>query len=252
MIRLPASGVVLGRCVCSAVVREDEWRDECSEREWLLSGLCQECQDRIFLASDGNARRPLRFGALAAHAVIGRGVIELAALPFLFVPEHGTLAWEARYALRIGPKLSPGPRFDLAPMARMLAGSRLRVTDLRTDAGPKPGSWFADLDLLIALDHPSIEAIVGACPAFGGGFAVGLAEAVDWRALAGRPLLPLGEFVHELGLDPSCRGFHPRPSPLRICAQMGAALGLADGRPLATLLDFVKDRLPETEARRGG
>ena len=95
MIRLPASGVALGRCVCGAVVHEDGWRDECSEREWLLSGLCQDCQDRVFLASDGNARHPLRFGALAAHCIAGRDVTDLAVLPFLFVPEFGTLAWEA-------------------------------------------------------------------------------------------------------------------------------------------------------------
>ena len=252
MIRLPASGVALGRCVCGAVVHEDGWRDECSEREWLLSGLCQDCQDRVFLASDGNARHPLRFGALAAHCIAGRDVTDLAVLPFLFVPEFGTLAWEARSALRIGPKLSSGLRSDLDPMARMLAGNRLHVTSVRTLAEPRLGEWFSDLDLLIALDHNALEAIVGACPALGGGFAVALAEAVDWSSLAGRSLVPLGEFVRELGLEPSCLSSSPPPSPLRLCAQMGSALGLADARPLSQLLDSVRGRLPEPAPTRGG
>ena len=251
MIRLPASGAVLGRCVCGAVVRKDDWRDECSEREWLLSGLCQDCQDRIFLASDGNARHPLRFGALAAHSVAGRDLTELAVLPFLFIPETGTVAWEARYALCIGPQLSSGLLSDLNPMAWMLAGNLLRVIRLHDLAEPLLAD-FSDLDLLLALDHNSLETIVGACPPLGGGFGVALSDALDWRSLAGRPLLPLGEFVHELGLEPSCPGSSPPPSPLRLCAQMGAALGLAGGRPLAQLLDFVEDRLPETAAPRGG
>ena len=137
-------------------------------------------------------------------------------------------------------------------MARMLAGHRLHVTRLLTLADPRLDEWFSDLDLLLALDHNSLKEIVGACPALGGGLALALCDAVDWSSLAGRSLVPLGEFAHETGIEPSREGSSPPPSPLRLCAQMGAALGLADGRPLAQLLACVRRRLPEPAPTRGG
>ena len=38
-----------GLCpTCSKPIKEDEFRDELSKREFKISGMCQECQDKIF------------------------------------------------------------------------------------------------------------------------------------------------------------------------------------------------------------
>ena len=253
MIRLPETGFVLGRSGCGTLVREDSFRDENSLAEWQISALSQSAQDRIYLglSEAGGIRYPIRFGALAAHAVSGGEVSEVAVLPFLFVPATHSVAWEPRFALRIGPMLSLGLLSDLDPMARMLLGHWLRVTDVSAFEDPRLGEWFADLDLLVALDQASLEAIVGACPVLGGGLQLALAEALDWRALTGRPLVPFPQFVRSTDLDPSLRQAGPRPSPLRVCARMGAALGFADGRPLSALFESLKRQFRNPSLSKG-
>lgn len=45
-----ALGILLGdyHCVkCKKLIRK--FRDEASQREWQISGLCQECQDAVFM-----------------------------------------------------------------------------------------------------------------------------------------------------------------------------------------------------------
>lgn len=38
-----------GLCpICGRKIKESEFRDEKSRREYLISGLCQACQDEIF------------------------------------------------------------------------------------------------------------------------------------------------------------------------------------------------------------
>ena len=184
----------VGQCVCGAIVGEDSFRDECSGHEFSLSGLCQDCQDLIFLfppPEAGTNRHRIRFGALAAHRRSDRHVLEVAVLPFRFIPEHQVLAWEARYSLRIGPILPFALPSVRNPMASILAGHRVRVTEVYSFEDPRLARWFSDLDLLLALDRQSLETIVGACPALGGGLQVALADAVPWASLVGRPLSSL-------------------------------------------------------------
>lgn len=39
----------IGNCpICSVPIKENEFRDMLSEREYKISGLCQSCQDKIF------------------------------------------------------------------------------------------------------------------------------------------------------------------------------------------------------------
>lgn len=38
----------VGKCTwCCHVVKEEEFREEAAKYEFVLSGLCQQCQDRI-------------------------------------------------------------------------------------------------------------------------------------------------------------------------------------------------------------
>ena len=250
MISLPETGPELGRCLCGNVTRKDSFRDKCSRLEFTLSGLCQACQDLIFLfppPEAGATRHRIRFGALAAHRRSDRHVLEVAVLPFRFIPQHHVLAWEARHVLRIGSVLPFALPSELYPMASILAGHRVRVTEVYSDA--RLAGWFSDLDLLLALDADSLNEIVGACPALGGGLQVALAEAVPWASLVGRPLSSLLQFVRSADLAAVQPGFPP--SPLRVCARLGAALGMDDGRPLTHLLDFVRKARPEPPKPEG-
>lgn len=231
MIRLPETGPVLGRCGCGRMVRENSFRTAVDRAEWDLSSFCQCCLDRVFLALDEDGivpASPIRFGALAAHLRSGRTVLEIVLLPFLFVPELHRVAWEARYTLRIGPMISFSPRSDLDPMSCVLAGHRIRVTEIYAYEDPRLPVWFEDLDLLVALDGRSLNEIVGACPVLGRGTQLALADAVLWREVVSRPLLPFDSFIRARGLDLSRQDDASPPSPLRVCARMGAALALPD------------------------
>jgi len=33
---------------CSGIIREEDFRDELSKKEYSISGMCQSCQDQIF------------------------------------------------------------------------------------------------------------------------------------------------------------------------------------------------------------
>ena len=256
MIRLPETGPELGRCGCGDVVRQDSFRDESSHVEWNLSGLCQRCQDRFFLARDqeGDAKdKPLHFGVLAAHRSSGPELIEIGLLPFLCIPALHVLVWEARYALRIGRVIPPARPAALDPMAQLLAGNHVRATSIYEFSDSRLVEWFYDLELLVALDCRSVADIVVACPALEGGLGVSISDAIPWTASASRPRNAFGRFVRAGWLESGDGGdWHP-PSALRICARMGAALSLEDAslsgdkRPgLWHLLESVKDCLPNS------
>ena len=250
MIRLPGLLPPLGRCVCGAPVGVDSFRDEASFSECHYSGLCQACQDLIFFAPGGAGIQdwPVRTGVVVAHGGPDGRVDEVAVLPWVFLAETGRTAWEARFVLRIGRgPLPPVAPFELEPMAGALAGHRVRLTEVHPLTHPKLPEWLGALDVLVALDAPSLEAIAGACPALTAAVPVALADAVPWGVLFGHPLVPFLEFVNALGLDPSPP---PEPCVLRRTALLGAALGLReallpDGGPvLGRVLADVRGRLP--------
>ena len=228
MIRLPGLLPPLGRCVCGAPVGEDSFRDQASFTEFHYSGLCQECQDRIFFDPGGGGVHDwlVRTGVLVAHGGPDGRIDEVAVLPFVFVAETGRVAWETRFVLRIGRgPLSPVDLRELEPMADMLEGHHFRLNELHPFAHPELAEWLGAVDVLIALDAASLQAIAGACPALDADLAVALADVVPWADLYGHPLVPFGAFVRALGLEPLPT---PEPSVLRRGALLGALLGLAD------------------------
>ena len=254
MIRLPESGSVLGWCGCGALVREDSFRNECSLAEWHLSGFCQRCQDKFFLAVDQEGDPqvyPLRFGALAAHRRSACEVLEIGLIPFLCIPSLHVLAWEARYALRIGRVIPPARLTELDPMAQVLAKHHVRVTTIYEFLDPRLAEWFSDLELLVALDCRSVANIVVACPALGSGLGVSISDAIPWTAMTGRPRNAFGKYVRAERLVCGNSEDWPPPSALRLCARMAAALSLEDESPsgdkrtvLWHLLESVEICLP--------
>ena len=253
MIRLPGLLPPLGRCVCGAPISEDSFRDEASFSECHYSGLCQECQDRIFFAPGGAGVHdwPVRTGVVAAHGGPEARVDEVAVLPFVCLAETGRMAWETRFVLRIGRgALPPADPFELEPMAVALAGHRVRLTEVHPFTHPKLPEWLGALDILIALDAPSLKAIAGACPALAAAAVpVSLADAVPWLVVFGHPLVPFREFVRVHELDPSPQA---EPCVLRRCALLGAALELPEallrgGQPVfRRVLAEVRDELAGT------
>ena len=246
VIHVPETGRKLGRCLCGIPLIEGSYRDQGSLAEARLSRLCQSCIDQVFLVPPRESCEPrhrLRFGVIAAHNPSGRDAGELALLPFLCIPARDVVAWEARHALRIGTVLASGSPSELDPMACILAGHRIRVTEVRWLADPRLDEWFSDLDLMIGLDAPALKEIVAACPSLGHAHAVSLADAVPWRHLSPPHLLPFDAFVRAHSLDPRRSDPCPPPSPLRTCALIGAALHLNEGAPRRHLLLSVKDRL---------
>ena len=99
-----------GRCVCGAAVHGNGFRDRGSYLAFSRTGLCQACQDQVFLCSTGDdveSRVPLRSGAVVAV----RGG-EACFLPFVFVVPEPRIAWEARYIVRAGSGLDPIDPYD--------------------------------------------------------------------------------------------------------------------------------------------
>ena len=233
MIRLPETGALLGICGCGETVRVDSFSDRLSLCEWQISRMCGECQSRTFLGLDPAGvlpPSPIRFGVLAAEARPHGEVSELALLPFRFVPEFHVLAWEARFALRLGSLLKSAPHSELEPMSRILTGHRVRVTDLPSFRDPRLDAWFSDLDLLLALDQGSALSILRTCPALAvaAPHVAALVDEVPWSRLTGHPLLPFEAFVRAHDLDFRPRGARSPRSALSQCACMAAALALAD------------------------
>lgn len=228
MIRLPGLLPPLGRCVCGAPVHEDLFRDQASFTEFHYSGLCQECQDRIFFALGGAGIHdwPVRTGVLVAHGGPSGRIDEVAVLPFVFLAETGRVAWETRFVVRIGRgPLSSVDLRELEPMADMLEGHLFRLTEVYPFDHPELAEWLGEVDVLIALDGVSLEAIAGTSLALDADLAVALADVVPWAELYGHPLVPFGAFVSALEIDPAPT---PEPSVLRRCALLGAVLGRPD------------------------
>ena len=97
MSRATGTAHPLGRCPCGEVVSADALRDRLSLAEHRLSGLCQRCQDALYLAPGGAGIHgvPVRTGAVGACSGSGGRIEEAALLPFVFVAHSGRVAWEA-------------------------------------------------------------------------------------------------------------------------------------------------------------
>ena len=259
MTPLPDSGRLLGCCACGAFVREDSFRDQQSTIEFLTSGFCQCCQDRLYVASsgvEGLRAGSIRMGALVGHSVSDGTVDSIAVLPFTFVLALRHLAWDARYVTRIGIAAPMVRGWDLAPMATMLAGHRICVTDVGRFDDPIVGARLDGLDLLVGLDDESLQASVERCPALSSARPVALTDSVPWLEISDEAVLPFESFVRVKRLDPEYPQNLAPVSALRHCARLGAALGLKGPgcgqakTALSYLLDAVDESFPELRCER--
>lgn len=249
MVRPSPSSPVAERCPCGAPTGPGSFRDGLSVREYRRSGLCQRCQDATYLAPAEGAsfRPPVRSGAIAACVGSRPGVEEVALVPFVFAPDTGRVAWEARLAVWAGRGACPDVE-DLEPMAGELEEHLVRVTRVGSLFAPPLADWLPGLDLLAALDASALHAMAGVLPAALRAVRIPLADALPWRDGFGLPLVPFDAFVRAFRLDP-----YPslRPGALRQAALLGAALTLpespAPGAPLVVcrLIEAVREWLPQ-------
>lgn len=224
----------LAHCPCGAEVRSDGLRDRASYEEFRITGLCQACQDRIFLATcatDPAKRFALRHGAVVAHDAARD---ELAALPFLYTAEP-RIAWDAHRIVRIGERLKRlDPHRALAPMADALTGHAVCVHESATVHDPAVPVRLAGIDLLIVLDRITRRA-VDTLPLPSPHHVIVLADEAHWRA---HHATSLPELERAWAEEPE-----PHRSTLRTCALLGWALArLPDGAatgapPLHAFLD---------------
>lgn len=211
----------LGRCVCGATVYPDSFRDRDSYREFHLSGLCQACQDTVFLGTSDiePLKYALRRGAVAA-CTERDGVPELVVLPFVFTAPRGPFAWEARYATRLVPAgaASLDPFTELEAMEPALRLHQIRLLCADSPEDPLLARHFSRCELLIGLDTPALDCVAALCPAFTHAAPVPMAPTFEREYRA--PVASLGKVVASYSLDSP----QPAPSALRLCAWIGAFL----------------------------
>ena len=180
-----------GSCsLCAAPVVPDGFRDRAAYRDFHITGLCQACQDELYLrpsVADARMRYPVRRGVLAAPAVRDGAVVELALLPFLCIVPEARVAWEARWMLRAGAGLAPlDPWRELEPAEPVLRSHQIRLTEVG-DLGGTEVCAALDVDFAIVLDAPARDALAG-LPLKDSALCVALADGLRSRARLGPPL----------------------------------------------------------------
>ena len=215
------------RCDCGALVFANSFRNRLSYREFGISGLCQACQDPIYLGlSDVEPLRyALRRGAVVVCIPCG-GTHELVVVPFVFTAPRRPLAWEARYVTRVAPAGAPpvDPYTELHAMRDVLKEHQIRVLSVGAFDHPCLSERFGACELLVGLDAVSLVRAAALCRALGTASHAPIAAAFQRRY--GAPVASLGRVMASLGLD-GCRSEPLVPAqagPLRLCAWMGALL----------------------------
>ena len=221
---------------CGTAVRPGDLRDLPSAKEYHIVGLCQRCQDALYLAEPQHRPGP----PLPLHA----GVV-VAALPFIFVAAEARIAWEPRLLLRAGLSLEPLDRHhELTPMREPWDRHLLRSTELDALDHPALRERLETADLVVGLDRAALDAVRTGCRVAPHVPLASLEHAVPWRALYGRALMPFDRLVRHLRLDPERPPDAAPPSVLRQSALIAATLELPPARtPFRCLLDAHRARL---------
>ena len=215
----------LGRCACGVDVDAASFRDRESYFEWWIHPACQACQDRVFLARDESTGAALRLRRGAVAVSRGEESEEFAAVPFLFTVPGGPRAWEARFAVRVGPDLGDSdPYLDLAPMRPHLAHHQIRV-QRAARAWQGVSYRLGQPDLVITLDRAMAARIRTDFPRFAGAACVvPLLDSAALHASAGVSRSALERALIDDGPEsPPCPSAWPT-NPLASCAWIGAAL----------------------------
>ena len=228
----------VGWCACGAPVRVDGFRDRPAYREFFRSGLCQDCQDRVFLSFDetNDSSHAVRRGLVAGSQVSAGAV---AALPFLFTRPGRPIAWEPRHCVLVGPEGSPcDPWGDLEPMADLLIEHQIRVHEADAADDPAVSECLGVPAVVLAPDRVVLDVCTVALGISDEVLRVVLADAFPWTDLCGVALTPLPRFALRAGFSP----WRERDAgALRRCAWLGAALALPVPRFTAgaTVMDAV-------------
>ena len=235
----------MNTCLCGAAHPPEgpdpiAYRDYRSFLDSFVTGLCQACQDLVYLGIDPESGRalPIIDGSLVSVRVLS-SLVELVLLPFRLVvpsPSRARLVWDARLITRAGPWLDTlDLSYQLDPLQGRLIGHQVRLTECASFDDPQVSERLAGLRLLLGLDRPSLDAIAAVCQVPATVSPVALVDSVPWVEIFSRSLLPLTDW------------FAPEPSPistLRSCAVMAALLterGRTGTRPI--------DHLVEAQAR---
>ena len=227
-------------CTCGAAVYPDSFRDRSSYEEFDISGLCQACQDGVFLGvtdDDPPVQYALRRGAVAATTERD-GALELGVLPFLFTAPDRPPVWEARYATHVAhARGAPiDPYTELEPMRDVLLYHQVRLTTPHAFDSPILNNYFGQCELLVGLDTPSLDRVGALCPALS--HAAQAPMAVPFERRHGAVIASLGAVVVSLRLDSP----NPAPSALRLCAWMGALLAGASPDAPALFAEVLGQR----------
>ena len=235
----PETARDMGRCPCGVSLIPEGFRDHPSFLDARITGLCQGCQDRVYLAHDpeDGRRHPIVDGALLSvnpGASVDQ-IDEVVLLPFRLVvpgpgPGRAKLVWESTDLTRAGPCLAPVDRiYELHPMAGLLLDHQVCLSELPAFDAPELTARLATLSFLVGLDQPSLDAAAAVCHFPEGIAMAALDTCVPWHGTFGRALRPL-----ETWTGPEA---HPL-SALRVLAVLGMLL-MEHGRGLFRPLDHL-------------
>ena len=234
-----SSALVPDFCRCAEPLAERDFRDSLSYREFTISGLCQRCQDRVWigLAEGADGAPPqqycLRRGLVFAHSPEPS---ESALVPFLFGAPGRPVGWDLAAMVQIGRStVDVDPRAALSSLRSYTLTHRLGVVSV--DA---PGHRLLDslrgTALVVGFQSQPMERFVNASPALRASEPTLHKLELSADDDSGR-LIDFHGLVIGAGLDP---GYDPGAGPphaLRLCAWAVCALHVADGE--RTLLDAV-------------
>ena len=213
----------IGWCVCGTLVRVDGFRDRPAYREFFRCGLCQDCQDRVFLSCDDvdGVSHAVRRG-LVVDAQVSAGAV--AALPFLFTCPGRPVAWEARHCVLLGPEgAACDPWGDFESMSNVFADHQIRIHEIDALGDPGVAECLGAPDVVIGSDRDLLDACAVAFALPADAYRLPLGDAFAWAEFCGFPLNPLHGFALRAGFT-SWR--EPDAGALRRCAWLAAALVL--------------------------